>query len=196
MPHPRQQAVIDYLHAHGPSAPAEVGRAVLSDTKSPNRAGQTMLARMQREGLVVGSGQMMDRRYALTEEGRKLALPPEPAPRLAPPPGTPPAVREVERNASALLDEAGIPRQENGRILTLDARLQRFIAERDAADTSVPAELVEAAEAAVYRNPAVRAAMRAAYGGRMPSHADLMRIVVEAGVAALTESPTDTPTRH
>jgi len=69
----RQANVIDYLAAHGPTAPAALGRALAPDAINPNRAGQSILARLSRDGLVAGHGRMAERRYELTPQGLALA---------------------------------------------------------------------------------------------------------------------------
>lgn len=185
----RQSDVIAYLYTHGPSAPSVVGRALAPHSKAPNRAGQQILMRMSNEGLVVGQGVGNDRRYDLTDRGRRLA---EDAARPAatqgpPPPGVAVPVREQEREIARLLDENGVPRSEGGRILTLAARVERALREQDAADTSID-ESIRARARAVYEHPALRAVLRAALGPQA-SPDDVLRVVVEAGVAALTETP-------
>lgn len=79
MPHPRQQAVIDFLAANGPAAPYMVGSAVFADTRRPAKSAQNRLAAMAKDGLVEGTGRMDGRRYHLTKKGQshiRLCLPP------------------------------------------------------------------------------------------------------------------------
>jgi hypothetical protein len=206
----RAHEVLGYLANNPGRGPSAIARE-FKDTNA--RAVQRILGRLREQSppLVRAEGEHLDRRYYLTEAGAATLagtrtrassgptlvreapeedLPEEPTYTLPASDAHRPTATSPERAAlqrvTAILTSAGIPTTEGGRVLPIEERVRRLADERDNADTRIDESLRKMTFEAFEHDPRLR---------RLASYIkpdDLLRAVLEAGIAALT-SPTPVP---
>jgi hypothetical protein len=184
--------VLAYIHDNPGRGPSAIALA-LGGTNS--RAVQRILARARESTppLVRAEGDGPDRAYYLTSDGvawltteraaRAAVTPRRNGVPIAPAGDTPD--RAALRRVSAALTEAGVPATEaDGTPIAPEDRVRLLAEERDSVDSSLDEAIRGRVRSAYEEDPRLRA-----LAGVLPPD-EMLRVVVEAGLTALTGRPT------